>query len=72
MRERLAEACPRCLRVSYPHTLDEDRGSILAVYRCRTCGRRWRCWWNPACLEVSAHGGGSLAEVPAVFHTTGD
>lgn len=72
MRERLAEACPRCLRVSYPHTLDEDRGSILAVYRCRTCDRRWLCWWNPACLEVSAHGRDSLAEVQAVFHTAGD
>ena len=47
MRRQLRDACPRCLAVNYPHTLREDRGSILALYRCRTCGRRWRCWWNP-------------------------
>jgi len=68
VREQLADACPRCLAVSYPYAWREDRGSILALYRCRTCGRQWRCWWNPACLEVNAHDRDSPTEVQAVSH----
>ena len=68
MRRRLADACPRCLAVNYPHSVREDRQSLLGLYRCRRCGRQWRCWWNLACLEVSAHGRDSLAEVPTLPH----
>ena len=56
MREQLADACPRCLRVSYPHSVREDRQSLCAVYCCRTCGWRWQCWWNPACLPGGDRG----------------
>ncbi len=68
MRRQLRDACPRCLAVIYPHTLREDRGSILALYRCRTCGRRWRCWWNPCCLEVTEGDRDSTSQVQAVSH----
>ncbi len=60
MQRQLADACPRCLAVNRPHSVREDQGSLLALYRCRTCGRQWWRWWNPACLEVNEHGGASL------------
>ena len=40
----------------------------LALYRCRTCGRRWRCWWNPCCLEVTEGDRDSTSQVQAVSH----
>lgn len=70
MYGQLADACPRCLAINRPHSVREDRGSILAVYRCPACGRRWRCWWNPACLEVMLDDRDSPAKVLGVAHGT--
>lgn len=53
MPGQLADTCPYCFTVSCPYTFREDRGSMLALYRCPACGRQWRCWWNPRCLEVT-------------------
>lgn len=35
LRYRLADACPRCPAVNRPHSVHEERGSLLALYRCR-------------------------------------
>lgn len=72
MRLRLADSCPRCSVISYPHTLHYDRESILASYTCRVCRWYWTCWWNESCLEVGVSDRDSIAKVQSIPHRTGN
>lgn len=72
MKKQLRDACPRCLAISYPHTLRHDQGSILALYICRHCRWQWRCWFNPDCLEVTKDDRNSIAKVQSIPHGTGN
>lgn len=48
VRERMADACPRCDTVSLPRTYAvlEDNQNVKAVYHCPRCGYEYPCWWN--------------------------
>lgn len=68
MKQEMPDACPRCLTIGYPRIWRHDRGSVLAFYTCRKCGRKWKCWWNPSSLEVTRDDRSSLTEVQTVPH----
>lgn len=47
----LADCCPQCFPGDHeavlPSTVAPDGTSLLAVYRCPSCGHFWHCWWDP-------------------------